>query len=97
MSVRVRIVRPSVGIMDGVSLSHLVPGMTYDVPAELGYWLMSRGAAEHVSEASGGVVVPLDDHFAYEQLTQGVSVVPPFSEAADKADSRRRVRRKKPS
>jgi hypothetical protein len=83
--------------MDGVSLSHLVPGTTYEVPAELGYWLMSRGVAEYVSEASGGVVVPLDDHFAYERLTQGVSVVPPVSDAADNADSRRRIPRKKPS
>ena len=97
MNVRVRIVRPSVGIMDGVSLSHLVPGTTYDLPPELGYWLMSRGVAEYVSETSAEVVVPLDNHFAYEQLTQGVSVVPPLADAADKTDSRRRIRRKKPS
>jgi len=82
--------------MDGVSLSHLVPGTTYEVPNELGYWLMSRGVAEYVSETSGGFVVPLDNPFAYEQLTQGVSVVPPLSDAADKADSRRRTPRKKP-
>jgi len=84
--------------MDGVSLSHLVPGTTYEVPAELGYWLMSRGVAEYVSETSGGFVVPLDNPFAYEQLTQGVSVVPPLSEAADTAHatgSRRRRPRKK--
>jgi hypothetical protein len=83
--------------MDGVSLSHLVPGTTYELPSELGYWLMSRGVAEHVSETSGEVVVELDNHFAYEQLTQGVSVVPPLSDAADKADRRRPVPRKKPS
>jgi hypothetical protein len=82
--------------MDGVSLSHLVPGTTYEVPAELGYWLMSRGVAEYVSETSGGVVVPVDNHFAYEQLTQGVSVVPPIADAADAAP-RRRIPRKKPS
>ena len=82
--------------MDGVSLSHLVPGTTYELPAELGYWLMSRGVAEYVSEAAGEVVVPLDNHFAYEQLTQGVSVVPPIADAAD-AEPRRRIRRKKPS
>jgi hypothetical protein len=43
-------------------------------------------------------VVPIDNPFAYEQLTQGVSVVPPLSEAADTADPadspRRRPRKK---
>jgi len=93
--VRVRIVRPSVGIMDGVSLSHLMPGTTYDVPSELGYWLMSRGAAERVPDDAPGVVVPLDNPLAYEQLTQGVSVIPPLAEAADKRRSRQRGPRKK--
>jgi hypothetical protein len=93
----VRILRGAVGIMDGISLSHLIPGTTYDVPAELGYWLMSRGVAEQDSAASGDVVVPLDNPYAYEQLTQGVSIIPPLADAADKAASRRRVPRKKPS
>lgn len=92
---RVRIVRPSVGIMDGVSLSHLTPGVTYDVPTELGYWLMSRGVAEHVPEKSDGLVVPLDNPFAFEELTQGVSVIPPLAEAPDTAPRRRTIRRSK--
>lgn len=87
--------RPSVGIMDGVSLSHLTPGSTYEVPSELGYWLISRGVAEHVVESSGDVVVPLDNPYAYEQLTQGVTVVPPKATAADDPNPGRRPPRKK--
>ncbi len=91
----VRIVRPSVGIMDGVSLSYLTPGTTYDVPSELGYWLMSRAVAERVPEDAPGVVVPLDNPLAYEQLTQGISVILPTAEAADTQGSRQRGPRKK--
>jgi len=93
--VRVRIVRPSVGIMDGVSLSHLIPGASYDIPSELGYWLISRGVAEYVTETSDGVVMPLDNSLALEQLTQGVSVLPPIATADDESTARRRPRRKK--
>jgi hypothetical protein len=89
--VRVRIVRPSVGIMDGVSLSHLTPGVTYDVPAELGSWLMSRGVAEQVPDTFDGLVVSLDNPFDFEQLTQGVSVIPPLADAPDRAITRRRT------
>ena len=92
---RVRIVRPSVGIMDGVSLSHLTPGTTYDMPSELAYWLMSRGVAERVPDDAPGVVVPLDNPLFYEQLTQGVSVIPPISEAADKPAPPRNHRKKR--
>jgi hypothetical protein len=93
--VRILIVRPSVGIMDGVSLSHLTPGMTYDLPAELAYWLMSRGVATQAPEDGGGLSVPLDNPFAYEQLTQGVSVVSSMEDAAGEAESERSDPRKK--
>jgi hypothetical protein len=81
--------------MDGVSLSHLMPGITYEVPSELGYWLISRGTAELVPETSGGLAIPLDNPFAFEQLTQGVSVVPPIATAADEPNLRRRQPPKK--
>ena len=87
--------RPSVGIMDGVSLSHLMPGTTYEVPSELGYWLISRGTAELVPKTSGGVAIPHDSPYAFEQLTQGVSVVPPIATAADEPNPRRRQPPKK--
>jgi len=83
--------------MDGVSLSHLIPGTTYEVPSELGYWLISRGSAELVPKTSGDMAIPLDNPFAFEQLTQGVSVVPRIATAADqpKPNLRRRTPSKK--
>ena len=86
---RVRIVRPSVGIMAGVSLSHLTPGTTYDMPSELAYWLMSRGVAARVPDDAPGVVVPLDNPLVFEALTHGVTVMPPIAEAADRPSPRR--------
>ena len=91
----VRIVRPSVGIMDGVSLSYLTPGTTYEMPSELAYWLMSRGVAERVADDAAGVVVPLDNPLAFEQLTHGVSVIPPPAEAADRPADRRPQRKRR--
>jgi hypothetical protein len=78
--------------MDGVSLSHLTPGATYDVPSELGFWLISRGVAEYVTDTSEGVVMPLDNPLAFEQLTQGVSVVPPIASVDDESEPNRRRR-----
>jgi hypothetical protein len=80
--------------MDGVSLSHLTPGTTYEMPSELAYWLMSRGVAERVPDDAAGVVVPLDNPLALEQLTHGVSVIPPLAEAAD-TPSHPRTQRKR--
>jgi len=81
--------------MDGVSLSHLTPGTTYEVPSELAYWLMSRGVAERVADDAAGVVVPLDNPLAFEQLTHGVSVIPPPAEAADTPADRRPQRKRR--
>ncbi|OLD61790.1 MAG: hypothetical protein AUI33_14170 [Ignavibacteria bacterium 13_1_40CM_2_61_4] len=72
-----------------------MPGTTYDVPSELGYWLMSRGVAERVPDDAADLVVSLDNPLAYEQLTQGISVIPPLAEAADKQGSRQGGPRKK--
>ena len=76
--------------MDGVSLSHLTPGLTYDVPADLGHWLISQGVADYVPADSVALIVPLDDPLLYDQLTQGVTVTSPTAEAADTAPRRKR-------
>jgi hypothetical protein len=81
--------------MDGVSLSHLIPGTTYEMPSELAYWLMSRGVAQRVPDDASGLVVPLDNPLAFEQLTHGVSVVPPAAEAADAPPDRRTQRKRR--
>ena len=61
----VRIVRPSVGIMDGVSLSHLMPGLTYDVEPSLGHYLTLNQYAEAVPSAAAALVIPVDEPRAF--------------------------------
>src|SRR5258705_12678762 len=58
---RVRILKPSAGIMDGVSLSHLLPGLTYDVEPSLGHYLTLNQYAEEVPSETLALVIPLDD------------------------------------
>ena len=87
---RVRILKHSSGILNGVSLSALLPGLVYEVPPSIGSWLISEKAAEEDVRPTVGIVVPLDQ--APAALIGGVSVVPP----PDKADDRRprRTRRR---
>jgi len=92
--VQVRILRPIVGIVDGVSLSHLLPGMAYELSSSLGMWLISQGNAEEVRVSTPAMVVPLDNPLAFEQLTRGIQVSQPLAEAAD-APTRPKQKRKK--
>lgn len=49
---RIRIIKPVAGILDGQSLSAFVPGLVYDVDAHLGIQLIALGGAtEEVSKA----------------------------------------------
>jgi hypothetical protein len=82
-----------VGIMDGVSLSHIVPGLTYEVPDSLGGYLVTNGAAEEVFAS-----LPLSD--ADEDLSDsaifgGVSVTWPLEIAADNPPATGRRSRKR--
>ena len=74
---RVRILKPAEGVVDGVSLRYLVPGCLYDLAATLAHYLMTNGLAEEVSESNAALIVPLDDPDALEQLTKGVTVFSP--------------------
>ena len=56
---RVRILRQSSGIIEGVSLSALHPGVTYDVSEPLATFLITTGAAFFVASDQPAVVVPL--------------------------------------
>lgn len=90
---RVRILKPAEGIMDGVSLGHLVPDTTYDLEAGVARYLIDSRHAEPVR--SSALVIPLDNPRAYSQLTRGVTVIPALAEAADKPPSRRRHAKKR--
>jgi hypothetical protein len=79
---RVRILTPAEGIMDGVSLAHLIPDTTYDLEPAIADYLIESRHAELVP--SSALVIPLDNPRAYSQLMRGVTVIPPLAEAADK-------------
>ena len=75
---RVRILKHGEGVVDGVSLRCLVPGSIYDVNPTFGHYLATNGLAEELSAASDpALVIPLDTPYAIEQLTRGITVLPP--------------------
>ena len=84
---RVRIVKQSEGILDGISLSRLVPGLTYEVTLSLGTFLIGQGAAEENVTPAVDIVIPVNA--ASAALTGGVSVSP----SKDRAGDRRRAKR----
>ena len=89
---RVRILKPSVGVMDGVSLSTLVPGFAYDLPRVLGNWLVSHGAAAEFPASTIVLIVPLDDD---EDLAAAVHMGGVSVDQSTAADKPRRIKRKK--
>jgi hypothetical protein len=85
------------GVMDSVSLSRLVPGLTYDVDDGLAKHLISCGAAEETASTRPALVVPVDDPYI-AHLTGGITVSqsnPPAKDmAADQPSKVRQFRRK---
>ncbi len=86
---RIRIRREVGGILDGVSLSHLFPGLVYEVPDSLAAYLLSTGDAE---EAHGSFVpIDPDDEVPDRPIFGGgISV----TGMPDRADDRPRARAK---
>jgi hypothetical protein len=82
------------GIMDGVSLSRIVPGLTYEVSDSLGGYLVTNGAAEEVFAS-----LPLsdpDEDLSDSAIFGGVSVTWPLETAADDPpDTARRSRKRR--
>ena len=87
--VLVRIRKVQEGIVQGVSLSHLVPGLIYDLDPTLGGYLVSIGAAESLPSKGMALVIPLEAGEDYNRPLGGVSV----TQRADAADASRRKRR----
>ena len=79
---RIRIRREIAGIIDGVSLSHLVPGLCYDVTDSLGGYLVSSADADEVP-ASTPVAEPTDDS-TDSAIFGGVIVAGQFDRAEDR-------------
>jgi hypothetical protein len=86
--------------VDGVSLSALLPGLTYDLDADLARYLVSCGAAEENASIRPVTAVPVDDPYI-AHLTGGIVVSyvnppQPTGVAADsRGETRRRVRKHK--
>jgi hypothetical protein len=71
--VRVRILKPMAGVLDGVSLGHLVPGLTYEVEESLGAYLVSTQSAEEVAFDDLRIVDSKDETLI-EHVARGVTV-----------------------
>jgi len=84
---RIRILKQSEGILDGVSLSRFVPGLIYEVPVLLGAFLVAKEAAEEDATSTIAVVIPLTKESA--SLKGGILVPSPVDRAADKPPRRK--------
>jgi hypothetical protein len=73
MAVRVRILRPMAGVLDGVSLGHLEPGLIYDVEESLGAYLVTTQSAEEVSPSESLSIESKDDPLM-EHVARGVTI-----------------------
>ena len=71
--VRIRILKPMAGVLDGVSLGHLEPGLTYEVEESLGAYLVSTQSAEEVAFGDSRIMDSKDDTLI-EHVARGVTV-----------------------
>jgi hypothetical protein len=84
---RIRILKPPTGNVDGIPLDKFFVACTYDVGTTLGNYLLSEGWAEPVDDDRPALIVPLD--------VAETSAVPPCAQdrAADATPRRRRTPR----
>jgi hypothetical protein len=83
--VRVRILKPSAGVIDGISLGTLMPGLTYDLPHELALRLIiERVAREDLTPV---VLIPIgydeNDAELIDHVTRGIRVTRALSAATE--------------
>ena len=83
---RVRILKPQTGIVDGLSLSQFVAGFIYEVNEPVGTQLVQTDAAIEVRGTDPAICL---DDVDLERLSGGIQIVPP-----DKADDRPERRRR---
>jgi hypothetical protein len=86
--VRVRILKPFAGVIDGLSLGTLMPGLTYDLPQELAQRLIiERVAAEDLTHQPV-VLMPAgydeNDAELVDHVTRGVKVTQALGEAEER-------------
>lgn len=93
---RVRILKPLAGVLDGVSLGHLISGLTYDLDESLAGYLVSIRAAEAVPRSNSPVPENTDDPLM-EHVIRGVTITNRGQEREPAVghDRSERVRRKR--
>ena len=76
--------------MEGVCLSYLQPGLTYDVEPMFGRYLIACAGATQVRSTKPALVVPIDgeDDYVAEVMTRGVSVADADRAVEQDADDR---------
>jgi hypothetical protein len=77
--------KPSAGVIDGISLGTLMPGLTYDLPHELALRLIiERVAREDLTPV---VLIPIgydeNDAELVDHVTRGIRVTRALSEASE--------------
>jgi hypothetical protein len=93
--VRIRIRRPASGIVEGISLSHFIVNVVYDVPRSLAMWLIAQGTAEEDVSHEQAIRLGFDQNDQPPELSGGgVSVVPPKDTEDDRPPRTRRGRRR---
>src|SRR5262245_30977494 len=91
---RLRIIKKAQGVVDGVSLRSLVSGRIYDVDQSVGRYLVAAGFAKELPPTGDDPQMSQDTPYAVEQLTKGVTVLPP-GEVLSLEKRRERVDRRK--
>ena len=87
---RVRILKPLVGVIDGVSLAALKPGSLYELEETLARYLVGLGGAEESFPTRPALIKAIDDPYI-AHLTGGITVSQ--RDAAADASPRKRKRR----
>jgi hypothetical protein len=97
LPMRIRIVKPMAGVLDGHSLARFAPGLTYDVIEPLARQLVAMGGAVNDRSRNPALVVATDAQSSLDEavLTGGIHVVPAQDIAADRTKRRIRSRLKK--
>ena len=74
--VRVRILKPYAGVIDGIGLSTLMPGVAYDLPDELAQRLIIERVARDDFPAKALIPIGYDENDAelVEHVTRGIRV-----------------------
>ena len=92
---RIRIRRPASGIVEGISLSHFIVNVVYDVKRSRAMWLIAQGTAEEDVSREQAIRLGFDRNDQPPELSGGgVSVVPPRDTEDDRPTRRRKGPRK---